>query len=228
LSGSFLKIGRIKGLSRPCIAPTFITAKGGKVIAIDGGANMDATVQNLIHFAIMGNAYMTCGYGIENPKIALLNVGPEEGKGNELTKAAFYELKKLPINFAGNMEARDFLSGKYDVVVTDGFGGNVLIKATEGALKFSLSEVKKGIMSTFLGKMGGLMLKPTFARLMKKLDYKYYTGSPILGVNKLVIKTHGSSNEFTFYESAAHIIMMHKNGLIEKVRAGIAKTVNIE
>jgi len=221
LAGGMLKIGRIKGVTRPCISPAFITSNGGWVTVADGGANMDATVANILHFALMGNEYAKCAFKTESPRCALLNVGTEDGKGNELCKAAFKELKKLPINFEGNMEARDFLSGKYDVVISDGFWGNVLIKSTEGALKAGLKIIKGEIMSTGLGKMGGLLLKPTFKKIMHKLDYTNYSGSPILGINKLVIKTHGSSVASTFYASLVHIIDMHKGDLVGHIKKAI-------
>ncbi|MDR0850497.1 MAG: phosphate acyltransferase PlsX [Christensenellaceae bacterium] len=220
LTGGFLKIGRIAGISRPSLAPLFPTIKGEWVMPIDVGANMDCKPINLVHFAMMGSIYMKNIFGIENPRVGLLNVGTEEHKGNELVKQAHEELKKLKdINYAGSMEARDFLSGNYDVVVADGFAGNVLIKSTEGTMAFSLNLIKKQIKSTALGKMGGLLLKPTFKQLKKKLDYTNYPGSPLLGVKKLVVKTHGSSLDRTFLASIEQIVKMHKAGLIDKLSA---------
>lgn len=217
LTGGFLKIGRIPGVSRPSLAPLFPTIKGGWVMPVDVGANMDCKPINLVHFALMGSIYMKNVFGIENPRVGLLNVGVEEHKGNELVKQAHEELKKIKeINYVGSMEARDFLSGEFDVVVADGFAGNVLLKSVEGTMSFSLKMIKNQIKATTLGKMGGLLLKPTFKELKKKLDYTNYPGSPLLGVKKLVVKTHGSSLDRTFLASIEQLIKMHEADLINK------------
>ena len=195
LTGALLKVGRIEGVSRPALAPILPTVDGGKVLLIDSGANMDTKPLQLSQFALMGSAYMKKMYGIRKPRVALLNVGTEEAKGNEQAKQAFALLKNLPINFVGNMEARDFLSGKYDVVVADGFWGNVLLKSTEGAVLMMLKLLKDEIYNTTLkAKIGGALLKKNFMRLKDNLDYSNLGGAPFLGVNKVVVKAHGSSN----------------------------------
>ena len=199
LSGGFLKVGRIKGVSRPALAPTLPSKDDNKgVVLLDCGANVDSKPINLCHFALMGSIYYSKMYGVENPKVALLSNGTEDAKGNELTKEVFEMLKKLPINFVGNMEARDLLSGKYDVVVSDGFAGNVALKATEGAAMFVLKTLKEKIKSSFSAKIGALLLKSTFKELKAKLDYKQYGGSLFLGCKKNIFKAHGDSKAPAF------------------------------
>ena len=171
LVGATLKLGRIQGLNRPALCPMLPTLIDGKyVFLLDSGANVDCKPINICQFALMGSAYAET-LGIKNPTVALLSNGTEEGKGNALNKEAYDMLKEMKtINFVGNMEARDLLSGRYDVVVTDGFAGNVGLKATEGAIKVLLKLLKKEIFSTFRGKLGGLLLKPAFNKIKKTMD----------------------------------------------------------
>ncbi len=193
LSGAVLKLGRIKGVSRPALSPLLPTIKGGKVLLLDCGANMDCKPINLCHFALMGSEYMKVMEGIENPRVALLNVGTEDAKGNELAKEAHKLLSSLPINFVGNMEARDALSGEYDVIVADGFAGNVLLKSIEGTLKSFMGVLKDGLKSSFRGKIGGLLIKKPLKSVMKRYDYQAYGGSPLIGTKQIVVKAHGSA-----------------------------------
>lgn len=211
LAGGFLKIGRIKGVSRPALCPFMPTKTGGQVLLLDCGANMDANAINLCHFAAMGSAYYTSITGIEKPRIALLNVGTEDHKGNELCKEVFPLLGKMDINFVGNMEARDIMSGKYDVVVADGFAGNVLLKATEGALKLMMGELKKAVKRNFLSKLGALFMKKSFKEMKKTYDFDVYGGSPFLGCKKIIIKSHGSSKAAAINASIKQICALHKN-----------------
>ena len=193
LTGAFLKLGRIGGIKRPALAPSLPTVKGGEVIVIDSGANMDCTETNLVQFALMGNAYMKYVKKIDNPRIAILNVGAEDEKGNALVKAAFPLLKELDINFVGSVEARDVLSGDYDVIVCDGFAGNVLIKSIEGSIFNLMDVLKTEFTKNLKRKIGALLLKSAFADIKKTFKLSNVGGAPFLGVNKLVVKAHGNS-----------------------------------
>ncbi len=194
LVGATLKLGRISGISRPALCPIMPTAIDGKnVIMMDAGANADCKSINLVQFALMGTAFLEAT-GKENPKVGLLSNGTEKEKGNALNHEVYPLLENAKgINFVGNIEGRDILAGEVDIVVTDGFSGNVAVKSIEGSIKMLLKVMKKDIMSTFRGKIGGLLLKPTFKKLAKKLDYNNHGGALFVGVNKPVIKAHGSS-----------------------------------
>lgn len=194
LTGAFMKLGRVKGVSRPALCPTLPTAKGGVVAICDSGANAECDSKNLVHFAIMANAYIKNTFGILSPKVALLNVGTEEHKGDALRKETYEILKNIPsIQFVGNIEGRDLLSGDVDVVICDGFSGNVLLKSTEGAILNLLGMLKEGIKSSFLSKIGYLFMKKTFKKLKTTLDYNNHGGAVFLGCKKIAIKAHGSS-----------------------------------
>lgn len=218
LTGGFLKLGRLQGVSRPALAPLLPTVKGTRVLLIDCGANMDSRPINLCHFALMGSKFMET-IGVENPRVALLNVGVEDEKGNALSKAVFPLLKELPINFVGNMEAREFLSGDYDVVVTDAFAGNVLLKSTEGAVlsifKMLKSEIKSHIIPAVAAKC---FLGKTFKSMKNKFDYSSYGGSLFLGTKKIVVKGHGSSYAKSIYHCIEQVIDATKNDLINKMK----------
>lgn len=221
LTGGFLKIGRLNGVSRPALAPTLPTIKGSPVLLIDCGANMDCKPINLVHFALMGSKYMQSMFGVENPRVALLSVGVEDHKGNELVKKVFPIFKELPINFVGNMEARELLSGDYDVVVTDGFAGNVLLKSTEGAVKAVLKLLKSDIKSHTASKIGAVFMKGTFGRLKARLDYSIYGGSPFLGVKKVLIKCHGDSTEESFYQGIKQAYSLTKSNMVDKIAEAV-------
>lgn len=223
LSGGFLKVGRLKGISRPALAPVLPTVNGKNVMIIDCGANMDATSENLAHFALMGSLYMQNMYHIDSPRVALLNVGVEDKKGNELVKEAFLKLKELPINFVGNMEARDTLSGNYDVIVADGFSGNVLLKGTEGAVESMFKMLKAEIKSSFRGLVGAFILKKTFKRFKNKLDHTNKGGSPFLGAKKLIIKCHGSANAITIQTAIKQVIDIENAKIYEKLSSELQK-----
>lgn len=230
LAGALLKIGRIKGVARPALAPELPNAKGGKTLLIDCGANVDSKPQYLQQFALMGSVYMKAVHSIENPRVALLSNGVEDKKGNELVHEAFALLKQTEgINFVGNMEARDLLSGEYDVVVSDGFAGNVALKSSEGAVQFVLQEIKNAItQSGIRGKLGALLLKNVFKSLKKKLNYTQSGGSPFLGVQKLVIKSHGSSKAMSIYESIMQVYRMHESQMIPNLQKGLQENDQVE
>ena len=182
LVGAVLRIGRIKGVQRPAFCPILPTMNGGIVGICDSGANVDCDPINLKQFAIMGSLYLEKAYGIKKPRVALLNIGTEEEKGNKLSKEVYQLLKETEqINFVGNMESRDLLSGNYDLVVCDGFDGNVLIKSTEGACLEMLKLVKKTINSSFKNKLGGLLLKKSLYDIKDMMDYNNYGGGVMLG-----------------------------------------------
>jgi glycerol-3-phosphate acyltransferase PlsX len=223
LAGGFLKIGRLNGVSRPALTPFLPTKKGGYVLITDCGANVDSKPINLCHFALMGNEYYKEMFGVENPRVALLNIGTEDHKGNELCHETFPLLKKLDINFVGSMEARDLMSGDYDVVVADGFAGNVLLKSTEGAIKVFMSELKRSIKSSFISRMGAIFLAGAFKNLKKRYDFDSYGGAPFLGCKKLIIKSHGSSKAKSIEASVDEIITLYNKNLNENIEAALSK-----
>ncbi len=194
LTGSVLKVGRINGVLRPALAPLLPTRGGGRVCLIDCGANVDSRPDFLVQFTLMAVCYMRSVYGIQNPRVGLVSVGVEDHKGNALTKEVFEQLKKLPINFKGNMEARDALTGEYDILVADGFVGNVLLKSVEGTAQMVMGELKSAIMASASAKFGALFMKKAFRKLKKSMDYNAYGGAPFLGINKVVVKAHGAAN----------------------------------
>lgn len=226
LTGGFLKLGRMQGISRPALAPLLPTKTDKKVCLIDCGANVDTRPLNLCHFALMGVRYME-SLGVENPKVALLNVGTEDHKGNDLTHKTFKYLKQLPINFVGNMEARDALSGDYDVIVSDGFAGNVLLKSIEGTAQFLTGYLKEEIRKGFWSKIGALLSKKAFKSLKTKLNYNEYGGSVFLGTKKLVVKAHGSSKPTSLFNCVKQVIDAHETNLLENIKDA-TQNMNIE
>jgi len=194
VAASMLRVGRLRGVIRPAFCPVLPTMKGGVIGVCDSGANVDITPDYLQQFAIMGSLYMNKVYGIENPRVGLLNIGVEEEKGDNLRKEAYALLKNTPgINFAGNMEARELLSGDFDLVVCDGFSGNILVKSTEGACLEMLKKLKTDINSSFINKIGALFMYKMFMKEKAFMNYQNYGGSPLLGTVKTVVKGHGSS-----------------------------------
>lgn len=222
LAGAIMKIGRIKGISRPALAPILPTKKDSDVIVVDSGANVDCKPVNLLHFALMGSAYYSIVYNVEKPRVALLNNGSEEGKGCELVKETFPLLKQAPINFIGNKEGGDFMSGDLDVMVCDGFAGNALLKGTEGAVAAVMSVLKKSIKSHFWSKIGYLFMKKTFKEVRNRIDViKKHGGSPLLGCKKLVVKNHGSCMRNNILASIEKTMLLHKNNLIKKIEENL-------
>ncbi|MDD4211239.1 MAG: phosphate acyltransferase PlsX [Clostridia bacterium] len=228
LTGGFLKIGRLSGISRPALAPVLPTINGGNVVLIDCGANMDSSAENLAHFALMGSLYSQAMFNIVSPRVALLNVGVEDKKGNELVKQVFPLLRTLPINFVGNMEARDTLSGDYDVIVADGFAGNVLLKSTEGAVSSMLKMLKAEIKASKLGMFGALFMRGAFKRLKVKLDHSNKGGSPFLGAKKVIIKSHGSSTAITIKTSIKQVIELEQAKMQQKLSEEINRLNKIK
>ncbi len=225
LAGSIFKVGRLKGVQRPALAPVLPTLKGSDVCLVDCGANVDCKPEYLVQFALMGVSYMRAVYGIVNPRVALVSVGVEDEKGNELTKEAFARLKALDINFVGNMEARDALTGDYDVLVADGFVGNVLLKTAEGTAKMVMKLVKNAVMSSTLSKIGALFMKKSLRKVKDDMDYNKKGGAPLLGIDKVVVKAHGSSNAESFAVAIAQAAKMAEGGLTADIKNELAKVV---
>lgn len=214
LAGAVLKIGRIHGVKRPAYCPILPTMKDGFVAVCDSGANADCDSLNLSQFAVMGSLYMQKAFGVENPRVALLNVGTEEEKGDLLRKEVYPMLKENDkLNFVGNMESRDLLSGDYDVVVADGFSGNVLIKSTEGACLEVLKLMKKTFLKSLKTKLGALFLKKDIKGIKNKMDYNNYGGAVLLGCKKTIVKGHGSSKSSAVFHCIEQAYRLEKNNL---------------
>ncbi|HBX22393.1 MAG TPA: phosphate acyltransferase PlsX [Desulfotomaculum sp.] len=192
MAAALLRLGRIKGIDRPAIASVLPTEKGATIL-LDVGANVDCKAKNLLQFAIMGALYARKVLGIEKPRVGLLNVGEESTKGNELTQEAYPLFMNNDINFCGNIEGRDIFTGTMDVVVCDGFVGNVVLKTSEGLAKVLMSMVKSEMQHSNLAKIGAILALPSLKNLKKRLDYSEYGGAPLLGINGVAIVCHGSS-----------------------------------
>ncbi len=213
LVGGQILVGRIKGIERPPLAPLMPTAKG-PVLLIDCGANVDARASQLVQFAQMGSIYMENVVGVKNPRVALFNIGAEEEKGNALVKETYPQLKELGeqgvIHFVGNIEARDIPAGAADVVVCDAFTGNAILKMYEGVASTLLHEIKGALLSSTMGKLGGLLIKPSLKTVLRKFDASSYGGAPLLGLTGLVVKTHGSAHAIEVRHSIAQCITFQK------------------
>ena len=224
LAGAVMKVGRIKGVKRPAFCPICPTMNRSIVGVCDSGANVDCEPYYLQQFALMGNLYMQKCYNIEKPRVALLNIGTEEEKGDQLRKETYQLLKQTPsINFVGNMESRDLLSGNYDLVVCDGFSGNVLIKSTEGTALELLKLLKQSFMSSFKNKLGALLLKKSVMEIKDYMDYNNYGGGVMLGVKKIIIKGHGSSKTKAIYNCIQQAYTLEKNKICQAIEEEISK-----
>ena len=186
-------LGAVPGVDRPALAAVFPTAPGNPAMLLDVGANVDCTAQNLEQFAIMGDIYFRAMFG-KPARVGLLSIGEEETKGNELTREAFQRLKQLPLNFVGNVEGRDLYSGQVDVIVADGFVGNVALKISEGVANLVRSALKESLKATITRQVGAWVSRSAFEDFKKRLDHTEYGGAPLLGVKGVCIITHGSSN----------------------------------
>ena len=222
MSLATLKLGRIKGIRRPAIATFMPNIKKSYTILLDAGANVDCDAHNLFQFALMGEVYAKVVLNKEEVKIGLLSNGEEESKGNSITKEAFSMLKESFDNFIGNVEGGDIFKGEVEVVVTDGFIGNIVLKTSEGAAeiigKLIKDEINKG---NFLIKLGALLLKPVFNTLKKSIDYAEYGGAPLLGINGCVIISHGKSNSKAIKNAIFQAIKFVENDVNEKIKVSL-------
>lgn len=217
MSAGLFVVGRIEGIDRPALSPTLPTVDGKGFVLLDVGANVDAKPQHLLQYAIMGSIYAEKVRGIANPRVGLLNIGTEDGKGNSLAKQAFEMLKGAPINFVGNVEARDILSGAADVVVTDGFSGNIALKTIEGTAQTMFTLLKETFMSSSKTKIAAALVKKDMRSLKNKLDYSEYGGAGLFGLAAPVIKAHGSSKRraiVSAIKQADHMVEHQVTGTI--------------
>lgn len=221
LVGGQMIVGRIKGIERPPLAP-LIPTENGVALLIDCGANVDARPSHLVQFAQMGSIYMENVVGIQNPRVAILNIGAEEEKGNALVKETFPMLKECPgINFIGSIEAREIPHGGADVIVCEAFAGNVVLKLYEGVAATLLSKVKEGLMSSLRSKIGALLIKPALKQTLKSFDASQYGGAPLLGCKGLVVKTHGSAKALDVKNSIIQCVAFKQQGINEKIKEHI-------
>ena len=217
LVGGQVIVGRIKGVERPPLAPLIPTEKGFSLL-IDCGANVDARPSHLVQFAQMGSIYMEHVMGVKRPRVAIVNIGAEEEKGNALVKETFPLLKECPgINFIGSIEAREIPHGGADVIVCEAFVGNVILKLYEGVGATMISMIKKGMMSSLRSKIGALLIKPALKSTLKSFDASQYGGEPLLGLKGLVVKTHGSSKANEVKNSIIQCIAFKEQAISEKI-----------
>lgn len=224
MSAGLFVVGRIPGIERPALSPTLPTIDGKGFLLLDVGANVDAKPQHLLQYALMGSIYAEKVRGINRPKIGLLNVGTESGKGNDLTKKAFSLLQEAPINFVGNVEARDLLQGVADVVVTDGFTGNVALKTIEGTALSMFSMIKTTFMSSLKTKIAAAVVKNDLKGLKNQLDYSEYGGAGLFGLSAPVIKAHGSSNSKAVVSAIKQTIEMVDHNVVATIEKAIQQT----
>jgi len=221
-------LGGIPGVDRPALAAVFPTVHGKAAALLDVGANVDCTAQNLEQFAVMGEIYYRTMFGVQRPRVGLLSIGEEEGKGNDLTKETFQLLKQLRLNFVGNVEGRDLYGGEVDVIVADGFVGNVALKISEGVANLVRYTLKESLKATITRQVGYLLSRSAFADFKKRLDHTEYGGAPLLGVKGVCLITHGSSNANAIKNAirvAAEFAGHQINGEIEKKLAAIRPAV---
>lgn len=225
LAGATLVIGRIKGIERPAIGALIPNMSGGFALLIDSGANVDSKPEFLYDFAIMGDIYLKKVMNISSPRIALANIGSEKSKGDKLTVDTyeFLENTTLSMNFIGNIEAREILQGKADIIVCDGFVGNMILKTLEGTVIELMKGLKNELMSTTRSKIGGALIKPALLNFKSKFDYSEHGGAPILGVNEIVIKAHGSSDEKAFKNAIRQAKICYENNVNELIQESIMR-----
>ena len=221
LVGGQFVVGRIKGVERSPLAPVIPTAKGPALL-IDCGANVDARASHLVQFAKMGSIYMQHVVGIKNPRVAIVNIGAEEEKGNMLVKETYPLLKECTdINFTGSIEARDIPKGDADVIVCEAFVGNVILKLYEGLASTLIGKIKEGLMSSFQSKMGALLIKPALKKTLKQFDVSGQGGAPLLGLNGLVVKAHGSSGSLEIKQAIKQCIQFGEEKINEKIKENL-------
>ncbi len=219
-AGLFI-VGRIEGIERPALAPTLPTLDKQGFVMLDLGANSDAKPEHLVQYALMGSIYAEKVRGVSNPRVGLLNIGTEEKKGNELTKKAHEMLKEASINFIGNVESRDLLQNVADVVVTDGFTGNMVLKTIEGTASAVFSMMKTTLTSSLKTKLAAGLIKSDLKELKGMMDYTEYGGAALFGLKSPVIKAHGSSNANAIYNAIKQAISMVENQVAETIQSAL-------
>src|SRR5919107_3221105 len=218
-------IGMLPGVDRPALAALIPTKAGKPVLLLDVGANSDCKPHQMAQFAIMGDAYSRSVLGTNRPAVGLMSIGEEEAKGNELTKEAFPLLRELSsLNFVGNVEGRDVFTGAVDVIVTDGFTGNVMLKLSEGLTEAVITLIKRELSASVITKTGAVLARPAFQNLKKRLDYAEYGGAPLLGVRRIVVVGHGSSNARAIRNAVRNVKEFSERGAQERIERGIAET----
>ena len=210
--------GRLAGVDRPALA-TIIPTKGRPAVLLDSGANVECRPQHLVQFALMGAAYARVAFGCANPRVGLLSVGEEEGKGNELTREAHQLLKSAPVNFVGNVEGRHVYAGEADVIVCDGFTGNITLKISEGLVEAIEALLHAELQSTFGTRVGYLLSGQAFRRFRKRVDYSEYGGAPLLGIDQICIVGHGRSSPKAVGNAITMAVRAVREGLIERLSA---------
>ncbi|MES1043018.1 phosphate acyltransferase PlsX [Heyndrickxia sp. FSL K6-6286] len=223
MAAGLFVIGRIDGIERPALAPTLPTIDGKGFVMLDLGANAEAKPEHLLQYAIMGSIYAEKVRGIAKPRVGLLNIGTEEKKGNELTKKTFELLKEADLNFVGNIESRELLQGPADVVVTDGFTGNMVLKTIEGTAGSLFSLLKKAFMTNFKSKLAAGLVKNELKELKNMMDYTEYGGAGLFGINSPVIKAHGSSNANALYNAVRQAREMASHHVTQIIKDTIKK-----
>ena len=223
MAGGLFKVGRIEGVSRPALATTLPTLNGDGFLMLDLGSNADAKPENLLQYAVMGDIYVKQVRGQKSPRVGLLNIGTEDKKGNELTKSAFSLLKEADFNFEGNVEARELLNGVADVVVTDGFTGNMVLKTIEGTAGAIFKMLKEALFSNLKTKMGAALIKSDLMHIKDKMDYTEYGGAALFGLKSPVIKAHGSSNPRAIYSAIRQATVMVEHHVCETIAEKIAQ-----
>jgi glycerol-3-phosphate acyltransferase PlsX len=213
-------LGTLPSVDRPALAAPFPTARGGTSVLVDVGANVDSKPAHLVQFAVMGEIYYRAIFGTRRPKVALLSIGEEEMKGNELTREAHIRLKHSALNFVGNVEGREIFGGAVDVIVCDGFIGNVALKISEGVAQHIVGLLKDALQSTLSSQVGYVLSKKAYRNFRKKIDYSEYGGAPLLGVKGVTVIGHGSSN--------AHAIKNAIRVAMELVRGGVNERIEQE
>ena len=223
MAGAMFKIGRIKGVARPALA-TLLPVPNRPMLMVDAGANVDCKPEWIVQFAMMGSVYMQKVMGIDTPDVGLLNIGVEDAKGNEQTQAACALMRReQPFHFIGSVEARDALTGACDVLATDGFAGNVLLKNTEGVISMIFGLLKGGLMSSTKGKIAALLAKDTFRQLKHSFDSTEVGGAPLLGVEGAVIKAHGNSNARAIFCAIRQAKKVVDSGVVDLIREGVGQ-----
>src|SRR5215813_1978323 len=215
-------LGMLPGVDRPALAAIFPTAMGTAACLLGVGANVDSTPETLVQFAIMGEIYFRSMFGTRRPRIGLLSIGEEEIKGNELTRESYELLRQLPLNFIGNVEGRDIYSGTVDVIVADGFVGNVALKTSEGVANLVRSTLKETLKATITRQVGYLLSRSAFSDFKKRLDHTEYGGAPLLGVKGVCFITHGSSNANAIKNAIRVAAEFSRSGVNESIERGLA------